>query len=205
MKFVVALWLFGLTIALPAQAQKAFASSDGRFRFKYSETLVDCLPALTQDKAAPSARDACMSQDPVCADGGDDSKTIACFGYPKEKFKDKPTFIAAMFFVAEMPLVKTEKDCLKGSPNWLISKTGTTTINGVNFKVFETEDNWLGGGQSVEIYRTYHGGKCYELGLQTVMSGAGYDPEVNQKFTKRDQREIEAGMKQPLHSFVFIK
>jgi hypothetical protein len=204
MKIVIALCLCGLTTVVSAQTQKIFTGPEGLFRFKYSEILVDCIPMLTQDKA-PSALDACVSQDPVCGVGGDAARTIACFGYPKTEFKEKPTFIAAMFFVAEIPVARTEKDCLRGSPNWLVSKTGRTTVNGVSFEVFRTEDNWLGGGQSVEIYRTFHGGRCYELGLQTVMGGGGYDPEVIQRFTPRDQKEIETRMKEPIRSFQFAK
>lgn len=65
-------------------------------------------PLLTQGEADASVMDACMSQDPVCDEGGGDAKTIACFAYPKDKFQDKPTFIAAAFFVAEAPALKTE-------------------------------------------------------------------------------------------------
>ena len=203
MRMLIALWFCGSAIGLSAQTQKTFSSPDGLFRFKYPQMLVDCLPVLSHDKAASSVLDSCVGQDPVCVDGAGDAKTIACFGYPKERLQNTRTLVATMFFVAETPAAKTRKDCEKGSPNWLIRKTWTRTINRVSFTVFETEDNWLSGGQSVEVYRTFHGGKCYELGLQTVASRA--DSEVKQKLTNDDRKQIEATMKQPIRSFVFVK
>jgi len=48
---------------------------------------------------------------------------IACFAYPKDKFQDKPTFIAATFFVAEASGLKTEQACVQKSPNWMVTGT----------------------------------------------------------------------------------
>jgi hypothetical protein len=149
--------------------------------------------------------DACMSQDRMCDDGGGDTKTIACFAYPKDKFQDKPTFIAATFFVAEAPGLKTEQACLQRSPNWMVTGTRKATINGVHFGVFEIGDNWTSGGQWGPIYRAFHGGKCYELGLQTAMVRGGYDDEVVKRFTKEDAQDVDGKLKEALHSFEFVK
>ena len=199
------LWFCMLAVFSPAQTLKTYVSADGVFRFKYSKILIDCSPLLTQGRADSSVMDACMSQDPVCDDGGGDAKTIACFAYPKEKLKDQPTFIAATFFVADVPMLKTEQGCLQRSPNWMVTGTRTATIGGVHFTVFEIGDNWLGGGQWGPIYRTFHGGKCYELGLQTAMSRRSDDDETVKTFRKHDAQDVDAKMKQPLHSFEFVK
>jgi hypothetical protein len=105
-----------------------------------------------------------MSQGAICDGPGRGGNTMACFAYPNERFKDKPSFVAATFFVSEIQAAKTERICLKGSPNWfVINSKGTTTINHVAFKTFEIGDNWMSGGQSGPAYRTFHNGKCYEL------------------------------------------
>jgi hypothetical protein len=205
MKTFIVFWFCMLAVLSPAQRLKTYKSPDGAFRFKYSEILIDCSPLLTQGKADSSVTDACMSQAPVCDDGGGDAKTIACFAYPKDKFQDKPTFIAATFFVARVPRLKSKQACLQKSPNWMVTGTRTATINGVHFGVFEIGDNWLGGGWRGPIYRAFHDGKCYELGLQTAMARGGYDDEVLKKFTKQDAQDVDTKLKAALHSFEFVK
>ena len=81
----------------------------------------------------------------------------------------------------------------------------TTTINHVVYKTFEIVDNWMSGGQSGPAYRTFHRGKCYELGIQNVFSRAEYDPGTVKEFTKKDSSEVEGRLRQPLNSFVFLK
>ena len=132
---------------------------------------------------------------------------MACFAYPKERFKDKPAFVAATFYVSEIQAAKTEKVCLEGSPDWLVinSKAGMTTINHVTFKTFEIRDNWTSGGKSGPAYRTFHNGKCYELGIQNVFSRAEYDPGTVKEFTKKDSSEVEGRLRQALNSFAFLK
>jgi hypothetical protein len=134
-----------------------------------------------------------MSQGSICGGMGSEESTAACFAYPKERFKDKPTFVAATFYVSEILSAKTEEACLKGSPDWFVikSETETTTINHITFKAFEIGDNWTSGGQSGPAYRTFHSGKCYELGIQNVFSRAEYDPGTIKEFTKKDSSEVE--------------
>jgi len=132
---------------------------------------------------------------------------MACVAYPKEKFRDKPHFVAASFFVSEIQSAKTEDVCLKGSPDWYVSnsKAQTITINHVTFKTFEIGDNWTSGGQTGHAYRTFRNGECYELGIQTVFSRAEYDPGAVKLMTKKDWSEVEDRLKQALDSFVFLK
>ena len=131
-------------------------------------------------------------------------RPLACLAYPKERFRDKPLFVAAAFFVSEIQSAKDEKACLKGSTDWFVinAKAGTTMINHVSFTTFEIGDNWAGGGQSG---RTFHAGRCYELGVQTVISRAAYDPENDKAFSRQDRSEVEGRLKQALDSFVFLK
>ena len=85
------------------------------------------------------------------------------------------------------------------------SEAEATTINHIAFKAFEIGDNWTSGGQEGSAYRTFHKGKCYELGIQNVFSHAVYDPGTFKKFTKKDPSEVESRLRQPLNSFVFLK
>jgi len=200
MKKLTIFLLCGLAIARSAQTPpKTFTSADGAFRFYYPELLVNCLQS-------PSSG-SCMSQGTLCDGPGSEGTTLACFAYPNERFKDKPSFETALFYVSEIRPATTEKVCLMGSPNWLVtnSQAGTTTINHVTFKAFEIGDNWMNAGQDGPVYRTFHHGKCYELGIQTFTSRYPYDPGTVEEFTKQDWTEVESRLRVALDSFVFLK
>lgn len=205
MKTLLTFLVCGLaTTGSAQQSVKTFTSPDGRIRFRYPAILVNCMAPKTPassiesdsskgtQSAVPSIPDSCISQGGMCSGPGSGGSAIACFAYPKERFEDKPLFFAAMFFVSEIPSAKTEKVCLKGSPNWSVinSKVGTTSINGVSFKAFEIDDNWAGGGQSGPVYRTFHNERCYELGIQIAVSRGGYDPETDKAFTKYSDSQL---------------
>jgi hypothetical protein len=209
MKTLIAICFCGLSIPLSAQTtQRTFTSPDGIFQFKYSDVLVDCTSVRKQEKGTGgSIPESCSTEGAICDGPGSGGAALACFTYPKEKFIDKLSFVAASFFVSEIQSAKTEKVCLKGSPDWLVifPKAGTTTINHVTFKTFEIGDNWAGHSQGGPAYRTFHNGTCYELGIQRVMSGAEYDPGTVKEFTKKDSSEVEGRLRQALNSFVFLK
>lgn len=219
MKTLITFLVCGLAMAGSAQRSlKTFTSSDGLFRIQYADMLVNCAPhhpptspmesgGSQEDQPVTSLSDSCVSQGAICDGPGSGGVAMACFAYPKERFKDKPHFVAASFFVSEIQSTKTESVCLRGSPDWYVinSNTGTTTINHVRFMVFEIGDNWTGHGQSGPAYRTFHNGKCYELGIQTAISRAEYDPATFKEFTKEDRSEVQGCLKQALNSFVFLK
>jgi hypothetical protein len=219
MKRLITFIVVGLAVAgVAQQSLKTFTSSDGLFRVQYADLLVNCAPQQTPASPAESGAsqevqpvtsisDWCVSHGAICDGPGSGGSAKACFAYPKEKFKDKPHFLAASFFVSEIQSAKTENACLKGSPDWYVinSEAGTTTINHVPFTAFEIGDNWAGAGQSGPAYRTFHNGKCYELGIQTVISRADYDAGTVKEFTKKDLSEVEGRLRQVLNSFVFLK
>jgi len=142
MKTLIAFLVCGLAMAGSAQSSlKTFTSSDGLFRFQYADMLVNCAPHQTptgaqergaSEEAPPgtSISDACVSQGADCDGPGSGGRAMACFAYPKERFKDKPAFVAATFYVSEILSAKTEEVCLKGSPDWFVikSEVETTTI-----------------------------------------------------------------------------
>ena len=214
--FLLCAWAIG---GSAQQSLKTFTSANGLFRFQYSDLLVNCMPQQTpsgaiksgisegSQPAVSSNADSCTSQGSVCGEMGSEESTVACFAYPKERFKDKPAFVAAAFYVSEILPAQTEDGCLKGSPDWYVIKSDaeTTTINHITFRAFEIGDNWTSGGQSGPAYRTFHNGKCYELGIQNVSSRAEYDPGTVKEFTKKDSSEVEGRLRQALNSFVFLK
>jgi hypothetical protein len=196
MKVLIALCVCGLSVTLPAQTSlQTFTSLDGVFQFTYSGMLVDCtkkVPSKPTSSGVPkvfvenppalSIPDSCQSMADVCSDLGGQVSTLTCFAYPKDKFRDKPVFAAAAFFVGKIEEATTESVCLQGSQNWNTDEIETAKlikINGVAFKVFEIGDNWAGGGQGGPVYRTFHNKKCYELGIQTSVERAAYDPETS--------------------------
>src|ERR1700733_5792041 len=146
MKTLIAICLCGLSIPLCAQATlRTCTSSDGIFQFKYSDMLIDCTSVGKQESGTgASVPKSCMTQGAICDGPGSGGTALACFTYPKEKFIDKPAFVAATFYVSAILSGETEEVCLKGSPDWYVIKSDaeTTTINHVTFKTFEIGDNW---------------------------------------------------------------
>jgi hypothetical protein len=190
-----------LAISYAQESQKTFDDPEGAFRFRYPSTLVNCLSKQTEKP------ESCITQGEICDGPGSNGSTKACFSYPKAEFQNKPMFVAAAFYVSEIQSAKNEEACLNGSADWFVisSKPGTTTINRVLFRTFEIGDNWAGSGQSGPAYRTFHAGKCWELGIQTVIARAAYDPESHDNLTEQDRSRVENRLKQALHSFVFLK
>jgi hypothetical protein len=222
MRVLISLCICGLSVTLPAQTSlRPFTSPDGVFQFTYSSMLVDCtrkVPSKPTSSSVPkvfagnppagSMPDSCQSMADVCSDLGGQVRTLACFAYPKDKFRDKPVFAAAAFFVGKIEEATTESACLQGSHDWNPDEIETaklTEINRVAFKVFEIGDNWAGGGQGGPVYRTFHDKKCYELGIQTSVERAAYDPETSKEFTKEDSDEVQRPLRQALNSFKFVR
>jgi hypothetical protein len=115
MKTLLTFLLCGWAIGGSAQQSlKTFTSANGLFRFQYSDILVNCMPQQTPSGAiksgisegsqpeVSSSADSCMSQGSICGGMGREESTAACFAYPKERFKDKPAFVAAAFYVSEI-------------------------------------------------------------------------------------------------------
>src|SRR3984957_12439532 len=78
-------------------ATMLFTSADGAFGFHYAAELVKC---ATQDAKVTSESVWAPGEACRCNDPGGAAVTAVCFGYPKDKYKDKPTFNGASFFVA---------------------------------------------------------------------------------------------------------
>lgn len=189
-------------------ALKTFFGSE--FRFQYASLLIPC-----QKKEQETgdgyywAQDSCSAYFPVCDDSGSQgSTTIVCVAYPKEKFADAPTFEGAAFSVSAVEGASTESDCLGGSPDWVIAPKGTgktATLNDVKFKVFEVGEGGMSQSVDGEVYRTFHGNKCYQLSIRIAEADSGaFDGDINE-FTKEDMDEVRSRLEHARDSFLFLK
>jgi len=131
--------------------------------------------------------------------------TAVCFGYPKDKYKDKPTFNGASFFVATDPSVKDAAGCTAGSANWGEIKGENTTIGGGTFRHFRVSDAAMSHYSNSDIYRGFRGGKCYELVIQEMTTNPDVYDAGTQKFSKEDEAEVKGKLMQALQSFRFLK
>ncbi len=225
MKVISCLCFCGLSIVLSAQsALRTFTSADDVFRLKYSPVLIRCTPQ-PEGQSRWWVPDECNSQDALCGDITGSTTTIVCFARPTHEHS------AGAFFVAEVqtagecmehwpntacrPLPIKRKDCLAGSSNWWPPETPRSTMRGQNTridsvraKLFRISDSWTSGGQTGDIYRVFHGNKCYELGIQEAgVTSTAFDPEEIgeiEKVAKEDEEKYGPLLWQALHSFRFL-
>jgi hypothetical protein len=224
-KVISCLCFCGLSIALYAQsALQTFTSPDGAFQFKYSAVLVRCTPKEGQlDFWVPDGQ-LDVPNGCIC-DDHQGSAIIVCFTHPGRS----EHFLGA-FFVAEVqpgecmehwpnttcrPLPIKRKDCLAGSSNWWSPETPQSTTRGQNTridsvraKLFRVSGGGLGHFESSDIYRVFHGKRCYELVIQdTGISLGAFDPEEAEeieKAAKEDDKDYGQLLSQALHSFRFL-
>ena len=213
MKVFLAMCLCGWSIALAAQTKlQTFTSADGMFQFKHSNLLVYCTEQRHEEGNAEVwvPADSCEAFTPVCDDPGrqGNSTTLVCFGYPKAKFKDYPTFEAATFSVAHIKSATTEKKCLDGEPDWVIDPRGsgkTVSINHERFTLFETDGVATGHGFDGHVYRNFHRNACYEVSIRIASTDSWVFGVPVKELTRKDWNEVNGRLKQALDSFRFLK
>jgi hypothetical protein len=179
-----------------------FTSADGTFGFHYAPELVKCesQDAKVTSESVWAPAEACRCNDP-----GGAAVTAACFGYPKDKFKDKPTFNGASFFVATDANEQNAASCMAGSANWGEIKGENTVIGGGTFRHFKVSDAAMSHYSNSDIYRSFRAGKCYELVIQEMTTSPGVYDAGTQQFTKEDEAEVKGKLMQALQSFRFLR
>jgi hypothetical protein len=187
---------------LASGATMPYTSADGAFGFHYAAELVKC---DTQDAKVTSESVWAPAEACRCNDPGGAAVTSVCFGYPKDKFKDKPTFNGASFFVATDVNAKDAASCMAGSANWGDLKGENTTIGGGTFRHFVVSDAAMSHYSNSDIYRGFRGGKCYELVIQEMTTNPDVYDATTQKFTKEDEAEVKGKLMQALQSFRFLR
>ena len=179
-----------------------FTSADGTFGFHYAAELVKC---ETQDAKVTSGSVWAPAEACRCNDPGGAAVTAVCFGYPKDKYKDKPTFNGASFFVAEDASATNAATCMAGSANWGEVKGENTTIGGGTFRHFRVSDAAMSHYSNSDIYRGFRGGKCYELVIQEMTTNPDVYDAGTHKFSKEDEAEVKGKLMQALQSFRFLR
>jgi hypothetical protein len=183
---------------------KTFTAPDGAFSFRYSNQLIRCERDPRNNPLWDPPQN-CNAYHPTCDDladlTGKGQTSIACFAYPRNEHTDTKAFEAATFSVEVVDDHTTAKSCLAG-PGLEVDKHGTTTIHGVSYAFFEFGEGGMNQGVYVELYRTFHNGKCYQLGVDEAAAAAEvFDPPAQQP----DWREVEGTLGQARKSFRFLK
>lgn len=185
-----------------AGASLPFTSADGAFGFHYAPELVKC---GTQDAKVTSESVWAPAEACRCNDPGGAAVTSVCFGYPKDKFKDKPTFNGASFFVALDTNSADAATCMAGSANWGELKGENTAIGSSTFRHFRVSDAAMSHYENSDIYRSFRAGKCYELVIQEMTTSPDVYDAGTQKFTSEDEAEVKGKLMQALQSFRFLR
>lgn len=197
--------------ALSAQAElRTYTSPDRKFQFKYSEVLVPCMEQdLDEGKRGGWFPDSCNGYIPVCDERGDPANnTLVCFAFPATEFKDYPMFEAATFSLAVIETARTERNCFTQLLDEAIDKPGTVKfmrINGVKFREFQTFVSAMNQGVKGHLYRSFHGGSCYQLSVRTETVPADlFDPGVKE-LSQKDWANVNGHLEECLKSFRFLK
>jgi hypothetical protein len=209
-RHAAALALVGLYVLTPplswAQSRteelKTFTAPDGAFSFRYWNQLIRCEkdPRGT-DLWSPDEN--CNAYVPVCDGTVWQHQThVACFGYPRNKITNTQAFEAATFSVEVVDESTTEKNCLSGPPK--ADKHGAAIIRGVSFKVFDVGDAGTGQSTDGDVYRTFHSGKCYQLGVNRATTTTVFDPPAR-ALTDADWHKVDGTLEQARKSFQFLK
>ncbi len=174
---------------------ETFTSPDGSFAFRYPDWLVNCKTETNNLS--------CNAYMPICS--GLDESSLACIAYPREKVPEQQTFGGAAFVVAIENDAHDEKACLQipDLPPASWSHPHTKKINGVKFWVIHTGGVATGNTIDQQVYRTFHNGVCYELGIN--LSGVNpmqYDPPYPKYY---DVEKVQSPLRQVLESFRFLK
>ncbi len=178
-----------------------FISTDGAFRFEYPGSLVFC----KRDPHQPSLwtpTEACAAYTPVCSDfSGNSSGTLVCVATPAA-LKKGTNLQAAAFSVNELSDATNEKECAALTEPAYYERGSDETINGVRFKVWSGIGVAAGNQGNAYVYRTFQGGKCYELDIRiSSFSIGGIDPGTVKEF---DLNGVRSSLVSVLRSFRFL-
>lgn len=190
-----------------APTLKKFISADGAVEFRYSEDLVHCERQGANEGYSWLPVENCAAYFPLCDSSISQNQTsIACFAYPRNRFTDTRAFEGATFSVEIIDAATRQNDCLSMSAEeGFIGQRGTRTIHGVSFTTAELSDAGMSQRIHGHVYRTFHGGKCYQLGINVVTADSQtFDPPVRD-LSKSDWREIYGPLEQARDSFRFLK
>ncbi|MGP0020057.1 MAG: hypothetical protein ACLPHP_15910 [Candidatus Sulfotelmatobacter sp.] len=195
--------------AAKSQAQdsgplQTFTAPDGTFSFRYPSLLIHCQQKAQGYSWTPA--ETCAAYHPVCdEEASQESTAIACFAYPRNKFTNTGAFEAATFSVEIVNQAVTEKDCLSGPADQIFIPRPHLTIHGVSFAVFEFGEGGMNQSVGGHMYRTFHRGTCYQMGINVATASAQVFDPPERELTKADWAEVNGRLQQARDSFRFLK
>jgi hypothetical protein len=197
--FCACLFLAGAMAAPECRAQstdhfKTYTSPDSAWRFTYPGDF----PLCTKDNLEPCN----TTYIPLCQD------PLVCVLY-RGDFGDT-TFEGAGFQVREIKTKNGEPTadiCVSPSAedSFLISaEQPVETIGGIRFVHGISGGAAMGHSNSVDLYRAFHNGRCYELSTsETATNPMVYDPPKKALMPSQEKKVSDA-MSEILHSFRFL-
>jgi hypothetical protein len=187
-----------LDIYLPPK-RRTYVSPDGTFQFSYPTWLV-----LHADAEKFGGY--------LCHD------SVVCLEYPRELYEGYD-FGHAEFWVNTHPVqvrdvrrggepITNEADCLTFRTN--TEPVSTTVINGVKFATWSRGGAAGGTSSEFQFFRTFHKGKCYELGTDVSISYDGWGKEEYESgkikhFTAAEQKKVRGVLDAIVRTFRFLK
>jgi hypothetical protein len=182
---------------------RTYTSPDGVFQFNYSNRLVPCHADQDQpDNWLPSER--CMAYVPLCSSGGRNmTGVLACFGFQSGPSEKNTTLEGAVFSLVDLGVTKNEASCIAVSkPQVPVGSWKLKTINGIRYHFIISDGAASNQGGDDYVYRTVHGGRCYELNTMIV----GFNGMITDPPTKSyNSSPVERAISIPLHTFKFLK
>jgi hypothetical protein len=181
-----------------ASTQSTYISPEGEFQFSYPAWLL-----LTTDSE--------HFQGYICQD------FIVCLRYPADMYKGSD-FGPTEFWITyprqlldvkgSAQRVTSKSDCMSFRTS--TEPVSTTVINGVKFSTLVRDGVATGTAYHIRLFRTFHRGKCYELGAELSISAGGYDKEDYETgrithFTDADQKQVQAVWDGIIRTFRFLK
>ncbi len=187
-----------------SQRDSVFISADSTFQFSYPSNFQICKAG----NMGPCEK----SFIPAC-----DSDALICVVYPTEAFAGNG-LEAAAFQISEIhdnrqemtadvcatPYPPKTEAGVSEWPEFMISaKHPTEMIDGVLFVHGTIGDGATSHWHSVDLYRTFHRGRCFELALSEAGTDPGVSDPPEKPLSLQQQKSLDAGLSRILHSFRF--
>jgi hypothetical protein len=140
----------------------------------------------------------CQSESQGCAGCNGpsvtDAKTtpVACVGYDKKIYSHYNLSDGPALAIATLPDIHDEAKCLAFPEDELLAKPKNEQFNGITFKTAIVEDAAMSHAYRTYLYRTFRGGRCYDLELRivTVNPGVFDSAERPKEFTAADESKV---------------
>ncbi|MEO8725563.1 MAG: hypothetical protein ABI383_05520 [Acidobacteriaceae bacterium] len=177
-----------LAPAASSQATRTYTSPDGAYSF----SLPGNFPVFTNPtRFEPNSYLA------VCPQNAQ-----VCVSYRKARLR-KTNFNAAAFSVTVLSPGSSEETC-NASPQRNVPPQPDVRIGGVAFHHFTTGDAAMSHSLTSQIYRSFRGGRCYQLQTSIMKTSFGvYPPGTKQEFTATAERAVEKRLGNVVRSFRF--